>query len=174
LNEITGYLPHVNATLNGLATVLLVAGLWLIKARREKAHQWVMIACFGVSVLFLTSYLTYHFTVEFSRPFPRRDYPQVAILYYVILLSHILLAITVPFLAIASIWLGLKDRRRGHVRVSKWTFPIWLYVSVTGIVVYAMLYHLYLPKSPSDKIVGPTAPSAPVVIAEGSIGSSVP
>jgi putative membrane protein len=152
LNEVTSYLPHVNATLNAMATVLLLAGLWLIKTRREQAHKWVMIACFGVSVAFLASYLTYHFTVELTRPFPRSDYPQVAVVYYIILLSHILLAMTVPFLAIASIWLGLRDRRQGHVRVSKWTFPIWLYVSVTGIVVYAMLYHLYLPKTPTTTI----------------------
>ena len=149
MNEVTSYLPHLNASLNGLATVLLVVGLWLIKARRETAHKWVMIACFGVSAAFLASYLTYHFTVELTRPFPRADYPRIAIVYYVILLTHILLAMSVPFLAIASIWLGLKDRRPAHVRISKWTFPIWLYVSVTGIVVYAMLYHLYLPKTPS-------------------------
>lgn len=154
MTELTSYLPHVNASLNALATVLLVVGLWLIKTRRERAHKWAMIACFGVSAAFLASYLTYHFTVEFSRPFPRADYPRVAIVYYVILLTHILLAMAVPFLAIASIWLGLKDRRRGHVRVSKWTFPIWLYVSVTGIVVYAMLYHLYLPKTPTTTMAG--------------------
>jgi putative membrane protein len=159
VSELTSYLPHVNASLNGLATVLLLVGLWLIKTRRETAHKWVMIACFGVSCAFLTSYLTYHFTVEFSRPFPRADYPQVAIVYYLILLSHILLAVAVPVLAIASIWLGLKDRRQGHVRVSKWTFPIWLYVSVTGIVVYVMLYHLYLPKTPTTTMAGVVARS---------------
>jgi uncharacterized membrane protein YozB (DUF420 family) len=162
MHDLAGYLPHVNATLNGLATVLLLVGLWMIKSRRERLHKWVMLACFGVSTAFLASYLTYHFTVEFSRPFPRGDYPRVAVVYYLILLTHILLAATVPFLAIASIWLGLRDRRKQHRRLSQWTFPIWLYVSVTGIVVYAMLYHLYLPKSPNTTIqAAATQPALP-------------
>jgi putative membrane protein len=105
LNEVTSFLPHLNAALNGLATILLLVGLWLIKTRREKAHKWVMIACFGVSAAFLVSYLTYHFTVELTRLFPRQDYPLAAVVYYVILLTHVLLAMTVPFLALASIWL---------------------------------------------------------------------
>jgi putative membrane protein len=137
-------LPHVNATLNALATVLLVAGYLLIKARQEVAHKWTMLACFGVSVLFLACYLTYHLNLEGgSRRFP--SYPPLAVryAYYGILLSHIVLAATVPFLAVATIWLGLANRRRAHVKVAWWTFPIWLYVSVTGVVVYLLLYQLY-------------------------------
>jgi len=139
-------LPHVNAALNALATALLIVGYLLIKARREAAHKWTMLACFGVSVLFLASYLTYHFNIPGgSKRFPA--YPPVAIryAYYGILLTHVVLAAAVPFLAVTTIWLGLADRRRAHTKIAWWTFPIWLYVSITGVVVYLLLYQLYPP-----------------------------
>ena len=137
-------LPHVNAGLNALATILLVVGYWHIKRRHEEAHKWTMLACFGVSVLFLASYITYHLHIEGgSKRFPA--YPPTAIryAYYGILLSHVILAAAVPFLAVATIWLGLADRRQRHKRLAWWTFPIWLYVSITGVIVYLMLYQLY-------------------------------
>jgi uncharacterized membrane protein YozB (DUF420 family) len=140
-------LPHVNASLNALATVLLVLGLVQIKRRRETAHKWTMIACFGVSCAFLACYLVYHYLKHLAgssgTPFPA--YPGAAVrgFYYTVLISHIVLAAAVPFLAIGSIVLGLKDWRRAHARLSKWTFPIWLYVSVTGVLVYLMLYQIY-------------------------------
>ena len=145
LSEIVPFLPHLNAVLNALATVLLIAGYVLIKQRKEAAHKWTMLACFGVSILFLTSYLTYHFIIG-RKPFP--SYPPLGIqyLYKGILFSHIILAVTVPFLAIATIWLGLSDRRQSHRKLAWWTFPIWLYVSVTGVIVYLMLYQLYRPQ----------------------------
>ena len=144
MHDIIPILPHLNASLNTLATVLLVAGLVLIKRRQEVAHKWVMLACFGVSAVFLVSYLTYHFSLEgVSKPFPSYPPPAVRVFYYAILLTHVILAMTVPFLAIASIYLGFADKRKGHVRVTKWAFPIWLYVSVTGVVVYLMLYQIY-------------------------------
>jgi putative membrane protein len=149
LNDLVPFLPHVNASLNALATVLLVAGFVLIKRRRETAHKWTMLACFGVSVLFLASYLTYHYQLEgVSKKFP--SYPPTAVryTYYAILLTHVILAAAVPFLAIATIYLGLADKRRAHRRLAKWTFPIWLYVSVTGVIVYLMLYQLYPPQAP--------------------------
>ncbi len=142
LSDIIPYLPHVNASLNALATVLLVIGFVLIKRRHEQAHKWVMLACFGVSAVFLASYLTYHFNIV-SKKFPSSEYPAAAYVYYPILISHILLAITVPFLAIGTIYLGLSDKRKGHRRLAKWTFPIWLYVSVTGVIVYLMLYQIF-------------------------------
>jgi putative membrane protein len=138
------WLPHVNASLNSCAAILLVAGLFAIKAKRESAHKLCMYAAFGMSVLFLASYLTYHFQVT-SKPFPRESYPAVAWVYYGILLTHVLLAIAVPFLAVTTIYLGIKDRRTSHKKWAKITFPIWLYVSVTGVVVYFMLYWIYLP-----------------------------
>jgi putative membrane protein len=152
LSDIVPYLPHVNASLNALATVLLVLGLVQIKLRREARHKWTMLACFGVSALFLVSYLVYHFSIGGSRKFP--DYPPATVryAYYAILVSHIVLAITVPFLAIASIWLGLADKRAAHLRLAKWTFPIWLYVSVTGVVVYLLLYQVYVQPPAGDKI----------------------
>lgn len=140
-------LPHVNVSLNGLATLLLVIGRVLIHQKREKAHRNVMMAALVVSGLFLCCYLVYHFNVP-SKKFPTdTDVAPLAAryAYYAILLSHVLLAITVPFLAIASIYYGLKDNRVAHRRVVAWSWPIWLYVSVTGIIVYAMLYQIYVP-----------------------------
>lgn len=143
-------LPAADATLNGIAAVLLIVGYALIKQGREVAHKRVMLTAFGVSILFLLCYLTYHIggrmagreEVRFAGP------PDVRRIYLGILVSHVLLAFILPWLAIATIWLGLKDRRAAHRRLAWWTFPIWLYVSVTGVVIYAMLYHAYAPASP--------------------------
>jgi uncharacterized membrane protein YozB (DUF420 family) len=146
LSEIVPYLPHVNASLNGLATVLLVLGFVQIKQRREAAHKWTMLACFGASVLFLACYLTYHFNIPGgSKRFP--SYPPLGVQYAYkgILATHIVLAALVPFLALATIVTGLRDARTWHRKLAKWTFPIWLYVSVTGVVVYLLLYQLYPP-----------------------------
>jgi uncharacterized membrane protein YozB (DUF420 family) len=144
-------LPHVNAGLNCLATVLLVYGYRLIRRGREVAHRRVMLSCFGVSVLFLTSYLIYHAHVPSVR-FPQYPPSSVRTLYRIILFSHIVLAATVPILAPVTIFLGLTNRRRAHVRLARWTFPIWLYVSITGVVVYLMLYQLYPPSRRGAKI----------------------
>jgi putative membrane protein len=147
LSEIVPYLPHVNASLNALATVLLVAGYVQIKRRQEAAHKWTMLACFGVSVVFLACYLTYHVQLQgVTKKFPSYPAPAVRYSYYVILISHIILAATVPFLALATIVTGLRDSRLWHRRLAKWTFPIWLYVSVTGVIVYLMLYQLFPPR----------------------------
>jgi uncharacterized membrane protein YozB (DUF420 family) len=174
-------LVHVNATLNAAATVLLVVGLVLIKRGRVTAHKRVMLTAFGVSAAFLVCYLWYHYlvgSVRFTHP------GAVRYVYYAILLTHVLLAFTVPVLAIWTIYLGLRatgccgtdrageggsplfaldnesrDRhgdgeqgtvpmavyRARHRRLAHWTYPIWLYVSVTGVVVYLMLYHLWPP-----------------------------
>lgn len=133
-------LPAVNACLNSIATVLLVTGYVLIRRRAETAHKTVMLCAFGVSVLFLVSYIIYHVNVmhvSFAGPSPVRE------MYYVMLFSHVVLAATVPFLAIATIWLGFRDRRVAHRRLARWTLPIWLYVSITGVIVYLMLYQVY-------------------------------
>jgi uncharacterized membrane protein YozB (DUF420 family) len=133
-------LATVDALLNCTAAVLLLAGFVLIKQRRETAHKWTMLAALGVSTAFLVCYLTYHLTnepVKFSGP------AAVKPIYFAILISHVGLAATVPVLAIWTAVLGFKDRRRAHRRLAWWTFPIWLYVSITGVVVYLMLYHLY-------------------------------
>ena len=147
MNQFLEVLPHVNAGLNALAAILLITGLVLIKRRRETAHKWTMLACFGVSVVFLGCYLTYHqllhqTTGSHGRAF---EHPNFAILwgYRLILITHVVLAATVPFLAVATIYFGLRDNRTWHLKLAKWTFPIWLYVSVTGVVVYLMLYQLF-------------------------------
>jgi uncharacterized membrane protein YozB (DUF420 family) len=135
--------------LNTLATVLLVVGYRLIKQRREVAHKRVMLSAFGVSMLFLVCYLVYHYMaghVKFTGPQP------IAGVYHAILISHVLLAASVPILAGRTIYLGLRDRRLQHRRWAKWTFPIWLYVSITGVVIYVMLYHLYPPSKTVDII----------------------
>jgi putative membrane protein len=149
--EYVRLLPHLNALLNSIATALLIWGYVLIRQRREQTHRRVMLACFGVSVLFLTSYLIYHFQVHSVR-FPSYPPPVARYFYYTILITHVILAALVPFLAIASIVLGLRDRRTAHRRVSRWTFPIWLYVSVTGVLVYLMLYQIYPPQEEAVKM----------------------
>ena len=134
-------LPAVNASLNGLATVLLVLGYLLIKRRRETAHKWTMLGAFAVSTLFLASYLAYHFQKGAATPFsgPR----AAAYAYYAMLISHIVLAATVPAFAGMTIYYGLRDQRQKHLRIARWAFPIWLYVSVTGVLIYLVLYQLY-------------------------------
>ena len=145
MNDWVHILPHINASLNAMATVLLVVGLLLIKQRRETAHKWTMLSCFGMSCVFLVCYLVYHYLAG-SKKFP--EYPGTAIrgVYFTILLTHVVLAAAVPFLAITTIYAGLKDWRKFHRSIAKWTFPIWLYVSVTGVIVYLMLYQLYPPQ----------------------------
>lgn len=140
-------LPTVNASLNALATVLLVVGMLLIKQGKRDAHRNVMLTAFGVSVVFLVCYLTYHFglhhyTGERGKPFTGTG--LVRGIYFVILISHVLLAAVVPFLAVVTIYRGLKADWARHRKIAKVTFPIWLYVSITGVVIYLMLYHLPL------------------------------
>lgn len=145
MDSVLHTLPHVNASLNGLAAVLLVIGYVLIKQGKEQAHKRMMLACFGVSTLFLISYLAYHFGIGGSKRFPSYPPDLVRYSYYAILLTHVVLAAAVPFLAVLTIYFGLRDWRAAHRRLARWTFPIWLYVSITGVVVYVMLYLLYPP-----------------------------
>jgi putative membrane protein len=137
------YLPHINATLNGISAILLIVGFILIKRGNVTAHKWTMLSCFGVSTVFLICYLTYHIAIGGSRRFPETAPSTVRIVYLSILASHAILAAFVPFLAMITIYLGLRDRRASHRKWAKWTFPIWLYVSITGVIVYWMLYQLY-------------------------------
>jgi uncharacterized membrane protein YozB (DUF420 family) len=132
-------LPAVNATLNGTAAVLLTWGYKLIRAGRRETHRRVMLTAFCVSVAFLISYLVYHAQVG-SVPFQGTG--LIRILYFTILGTHTVLAATVPFLAIITLRRGLKGRIDAHRRLARWTLPVWLYVSVTGVVVYLMLYWL--------------------------------
>jgi uncharacterized membrane protein YozB (DUF420 family) len=133
-------LPTVNATLNATAAVLLMAGYILIRRRQITAHRRVMLTAFGVSVVFLICYLIYHAQVG-SVHF--RGTGAIRTVYFTILITHTILAACVPVLAIITLNRALKARFDKHRQIARWTFPIWLYVSVTGVVVYVMLYHLY-------------------------------
>ena len=132
-------LPTVNAFLNGSATALLVAGFLLIRSGRREAHRRVMVSAFACSALFLVSYLVYHAGVGSVR---FRGTGTVRTVYLGILLTHTLLAAAVPFLAVAALALAAKGRLETHRRLARVTLPVWLYVSVTGVVVYLMLYRM--------------------------------
>jgi uncharacterized membrane protein YozB (DUF420 family) len=138
-------LPSVNAFLNGLSALLLVAGYRAIRNRRVVLHQTCMLTALGVSVFFLASYLYYHFHVKAGQPTPFPGQGWVRPVYFTILLTHTVLAAAAAPLALVTAYLGLRGRLARHVRIARWTLPIWLYVSVTGVVVYWMLYHLYPP-----------------------------
>src|SRR5262245_1064174 len=132
-------LPAVNASLNALSGTLLVIAYALIRARRIEQHRRVMLAAFTTSSLFLVCYLIYHAQVG-SVPFTRQGF--VRPIYFTILITHVTLAALVLPLAIVTLSRGLKARYPQHRRIARWTFPIWLYVSVTGVLVYVLLYQL--------------------------------
>jgi uncharacterized membrane protein YozB (DUF420 family) len=135
----TPILPSVNAVLNATAAVLLIWGYTLIRRRRIAQHRKVMQTAFVVSCLFLVCYLVYHYQVGSVR-FPKTGVLKT--IYLGILGTHTILAVAVPVLAIITLRRGLSARYDKHRRIARWTLPIWLYVSVTGVVVYLMLYHL--------------------------------
>lgn len=135
------FLPSVNAALNGLATVLLIAGRVFIRDRRIDAHRRTMISAFVVSSVFLALYVLH----KASRGFQNTTFNATGAwkaTYLAILFSHLTLAMLVPVLAIALLRFGLTSRIAEHRRLARWAWPIWMYVSVTGVVIYVMLYHL--------------------------------
>lgn len=151
--ELTAVLPHVNAALNATSTVLLIIAYALIRSGRREAHRRVMIAALIVSAIFLVCYLTYHFTAPVF-VFPGTGW--VVPVYYAMLVSHVILAaVATPLIALTA-WRAIKAWRSGgaaapapvyqrHRAIARWTFPIWLYVTVTGVLIYATLYHVYAP-----------------------------
>jgi uncharacterized membrane protein YozB (DUF420 family) len=130
-------LPALNASLNATAAVLLLIGYRFIRNGRVRQHRAVMISAFAVSSLFLISYVVYHANVG-SKPFPRHG--PIRAVYFTILLTHVVLAAAVVPLVLITLTRGLRGRFDRHVAIARWTFPIWLYVSVTGVIVYVMLY----------------------------------
>lgn len=130
-------LPTVNAILNSLAAVLLVTGYVLIRQGKREAHRKVMLAAFATSVLFLICYLIYHFNVG---SVGYRGTGTIRTVYLSILATHTVLAAFVPILAIITLRRALASKFKAHRAIARWTLPIWLYVSVTGVVVYLMLY----------------------------------
>jgi putative membrane protein len=144
-------LPHLNATLNALSFVFLATGFRFIRQRRIAAHRACMLSACATSLLFFASYLTYHFQVG-SVKFPGTGWPRT--LYLSILGTHTVLAATVPILAILTLRLALKESFPSHRRIARWTFPIWVYVSVTGVIVYVMLYWIYGARASEGALAG--------------------
>ena len=130
-------LPAVNATLNAVSGVLLLIGFLLIRSGQRDRHRALMLAAFGTSALFLVCYVVYHAQVGSVR-FTRQG--LVRPIYFTILITHVTLAAAVLPLAIVTLTRGLNGRFRQHRAIARWTFPIWLYVSVTGVLVYVLLY----------------------------------
>lgn len=145
LNPAKYLFPAVNAVLNFQCAVLLLLGYAAIRQRRETLHKVAMISALVVSIVFLTSYLYFHIVIQEGQPTRFRGEGWVRALYFAILLSHTILAAVVAPLAVYITYEGFRDRRPRHVRVARWVLPVWLYVSITGVVVYWMLYQLYPP-----------------------------
>jgi uncharacterized membrane protein YozB (DUF420 family) len=134
------FFPALNATLNGASAVLMMIGHALIRRKRILQHRALMIAALVTSSLFLTSYLYYHAHVGSVR-FPGQGW--VRPVYFTLLISHTLLAATVVPLVLLALFAALRGRFERHRRIARWAYPIWLYVSITGVVVYVMLYQIY-------------------------------
>ena len=132
-------LPAINASLNAISSILLVIGYTLIRQGRREAHRKVMLAAFATSTLFLAGYLVYHYNIG-SRPFTGQG--PIRVVYFTILISHIILAAFTLPLALITLSRALRSRFASHVAIARWTLPIWLYVSVTGVIVYVMLYQM--------------------------------
>jgi uncharacterized membrane protein YozB (DUF420 family) len=133
-------LPTLNAALNGTAAVLLIGGYALIRSGRREAHRKAMLSAVAASALFLISYLIYH-SFHGSTPFPGRG--AVRVVYFFILVTHVVLAALILPLALVTLRLALRGQLQRHRRLARWTLPLWLYVSVTGVIIYWMLYRLY-------------------------------
>jgi len=135
-----GDLPALNATLNGLSAIFILTGYVLIRRGQRELHKRCMLAALVTSSLFLVSYVIYHANTG-SRPFPGAG--LVRLIYFAILITHVVLAAVILPLALTTTARGLKAQYGRHVAIARWTLPIWLYVSVTGVVIYLMLYQMY-------------------------------
>jgi uncharacterized membrane protein YozB (DUF420 family) len=134
------FLPHVNAALNSLSAVLLISGYLFIRRRNVHAHRTCQVAALITSTVFLISYLTYHYYHGASK------FPGVGLvrpLYFTILISHTILAIVIVPLVLVTFYRALRQDFQRHRRIARWTLPLWIYVSVTGVIVYVMLYQIY-------------------------------
>jgi uncharacterized membrane protein YozB (DUF420 family) len=133
-------LPALNATLNGAASIFLVTGYALIRSGRRDAHRFCMLSALTISALFLISYVIYHANAGSVR---FQGTGAIRAVYFAVLIPHIILAATILPLALITTARGLRGDYGRHVRIARWTLPVWLYVSVTGVIVYVMLYQLY-------------------------------
>jgi putative membrane protein len=132
-------LPTLNAILNLTSAILIATGGYFIYRRNIEAHKKCMIAALFVSMAFLTSYLIYHY---YAGSIPYAGQGWMRPVYFFILITHIILAIAIVPMVLRTVFLGLRSRFDSHVAIARWTFPIWMYVSVTGVIVYVMLYRL--------------------------------
>ena len=133
-------LPALNAALNATSGCLLAAGYYFIKRKRIARHRACMIAALVVSTLFLISYVVYHAHAG-SKPFA--GHGPIRVLYFAILITHVILAAVIVPMAVVTVTRGLRMDVTRHRRIARWTWPIWMYVSVTGVVIYLMLYRLH-------------------------------
>ncbi len=133
-------LPALNATLNALSALFIITGYVLIRRGDRVLHKWCMLTALATSTAFLISYLTYHANTG-SRPFP--GVGAMRLIYFSILVTHIVLAAVILPMALTTTARGLRAQYGRHVAIARWTLPLWLYVSVTGVVIYLMLYQLY-------------------------------
>ena len=134
-------LPAFNASFNGLAAIFLTAGFIFIRRKNRAAHQKCMVAAVCSSVLFLCGYLTYHFVVHGLTKF--QNPPWFRPIYLTLLLTHTVLAVTIVPLIIITLTRALRERFDAHRRIARWTWPLWMYVSVTGVVIYFLLYQIF-------------------------------
>lgn len=138
--------PHVNAFLNALSGTLLIAGLYFILKTQVKQHRVCMLAASTVSALFLLSYASFHTLRSYSFGIGPTKFTGTGLarpIYFTILTSHTILAALVTPFVVLTLWRGLKGRFDEHRRLARLVYPVWLYVSITGVIVYLMLYHLY-------------------------------
>jgi uncharacterized membrane protein YozB (DUF420 family) len=133
--------PVINATLNGTSAVLIAGGRAMIARKRVPAHHALMTSAVGASSLFLISYLYYHFALHGLTPFRGQGWVRLA--YFLLLGSHTLLAAAVVPMILVTLSRALRERFDKHRKIARWTYPIWQYVSVTGVLIYFMLYHWY-------------------------------
>jgi uncharacterized membrane protein YozB (DUF420 family) len=139
-------LPALNACLNGLSAVLLTAGYYFIRHKNQRAHRNCMIAAFATSALFLACYLTYHgYRAYYLHQGPTvfREPAGFRPIYLAILLTHTLLAMVIVPLALITLWRALDQRFERHQKVARWTWPPWMYVSLTGVLIYLLLYRIF-------------------------------
>ncbi len=141
LGHWTTYLTHLNAVINSITAVLLILGLYFIKQKNVAAHRRTMLTAFGLGSLFLVSYVLYHLTNE-STSFGGQGWLRPV--YYFLLVSHIVLSVVVVWFVLRAVYFALSGQFAQHVKAVKWAFPIWLYVSITGVVVYFMIRPYYL------------------------------
>lgn len=142
LEQTIPYLPHFQATLNAVATLLLTAGYYFIRTRNLIAHRNCMITALGISAVFMISYLTYHASVGYM-PFTGQG--MIRPVYFTMLASHVILAAVIVPLVLITVIYAATGKFDKHPRIARWTLPIWLYVSVSGVLIYVLGFHIYTP-----------------------------